>query len=551
MMRNLAVCGLTMAVAAMAFLAGRVSAPSHQLTGPTPAQPSLPSASVPRPERSGAARRRDPRTDLLRALQLPDGERHRATQRAMRAWLAEEGAAALREARDDPKLAEVVDAMTRVALVVDPDIFSQDPSLLAGVAEAYGPARTDADAIAALSRNLTQATLLDLQSGAGALGAHPISRFDQPITAADAYAEVESILAEPSPMRRMPRLLRLVSRMAASDPVGAAALVDGLPTSEREPAIDALIAQWAQSDPLATAHWLGNQGALAARHRFAHLAQLWGMADFHSANAFAATLSGTQRRGFLEGLASAVQHLPNPDRLAWVADFEGRPDHSGLALIVAQGIVQDDLGAALSLIESMPPAARMNGYANLLPMMAMRDPDAAMAAIETIRDPSQREQLIAMVAPIWAQIDPDRAINQTLDLAPGPTRDQALGSIALGLAHLDSQRAIEAIGQIEDPEIRNAPLQALLGHLEDENEALRLGREHGIDREAVLEARASSPAGLSGSFMPMPLMMAPSGAVVDLGPGSSTAVFAAPPMVMLDDGRRGAGAADGQSNGNP
>ena len=90
---------------------------------------------MPELERFDASIPRDPHTELLQALELPPAERRLAIHRAMNAWLAEEGAAAVRTARDDPRLVEVVDVMMQVAMVVDPDIFIEDPSLLEGFGE--------------------------------------------------------------------------------------------------------------------------------------------------------------------------------------------------------------------------------------------------------------------------------------------------------------------------------------------------------------------------------------------------------------------------------
>ena len=77
---------------------------------------------MPELERFDASIPRDPHTELLQALELPPAERRLAIHRAMNAWLAEEGAAAVRTARDDPRLVEVVDVMMQVAMVVDPHI---------------------------------------------------------------------------------------------------------------------------------------------------------------------------------------------------------------------------------------------------------------------------------------------------------------------------------------------------------------------------------------------------------------------------------------------
>ena len=546
MVRNFAITFLAAAAVAMAFFAGRASAPEPTPTQPTPTLAGVANESMPGSGRFDTSMRQDARAKLLRALELPTEERKRAIHQAVNAWLAQDGAAAIRAARDDPRLAEVVDLMTRIALVVHPDVFVEDPSLLQGVAEVNRLIAAGAEPIAAQVLDQERRGLFDLRLGAAmGVGARPFSGEGQPLSLEDAYAEVESILAEQSPMKRLPRLQMLVHQMAENDPAAAATLVDSLPASSKRHAINALITPWGRSDPSAAAHWLGNQGDQAPKQGFTQLAQQWGMGDFHSAGAFADTLSGAQRRAFLEGLAVATHSMPNSEKLAWIAKLEGDPNYPSLAVMVGQAIAQEDMAAAVSLIESLPQKERLNGFASVLPMMVMQDPEATMATIEAIGDRSQRDQLVAMIAPVWAQADPDRAMGQVLDLAPGPTRNQALASIAFGLAQVDSQRAIEAIDQIDDPRFRRAPVHGLLGFLEDENEAIRLGREHGFDREAVLEVRANSPLSLSGGIT-MPFALGPGGAIVGVGPRSFTSSFATPSMVMMNDGRGKLSAADDQ-----
>ena len=509
MVRNLAFSCLAVVVAAIAFFAGRVTAPSPGSANPTPTPPSISSASMPELERFDASIPRDPHTELLQALELPPAERRLAIHRAMNAWLAEEGAAAVRTARDDPRLVEVVDVMMQVAMVVDPDIFIEDPSLLEGFGEGGQLLASRAEEVAVLSRDLLRQALLDHQIDAGmGFGEFPPALDGQPLTLEDAYAEVESILADRRPMERWQRLHGVVYQMAASDLSAAAALVETLPASAKQHAASALIAYWAQSDPSAAAHWLSNQGDQSSQGHFAQLAHQWGMRDFHNANGFAAILSGAQRRDFLEGLANAAHNLPSSEKLAWIGNLEGDPDYPSLATIVAQDIAYDDLGAALSLIGPLPPTERSNAYGSFLPTMAAQDPEGAMATIEAIGDPSQR--------------------------------DQALAAITFGLAFVDPQQAIEAIDQIEDPKTRHVPVMMVLGQLEDENEAIRLGREHGFDRQAVVEMRANSS---RERITAAPFVFSSDGAI-GFGPRS----FAAPSMIMLDDGRGSSGMADGQTD---
>ena len=55
--------------------------------------------------------------------------------------------------------------------------------------------------------------------------------------------------------------------------------------------------------------------------------------------------------------------------------------------------------------------------------------------------------------------------------------------------HLDVDRALDAISEIEDPEVRKGPVRQLLFMVESDEEAIRLGRDYGFDRDAVLELR--------------------------------------------------------------
>ena len=492
--RTLSISLLILAVAAGAFFAGRFSAQSSGAANQTLLPPSIPSAPTPKLKRHTAAVHQDPHAALLQALKLPAEERKWATRRAMHAWLVDEGAAALRAARDDPRLAEVIDMMMLIALVVDPDIFIEDPSLLKGIAFAEQPIAADADSIAALSQDLARAALLVLQSGGEmGLGAEPYAENGGPLSVAEAYAEVEIILTERSPIKRQAQLRELVSRLAQSHLADAVALVDSLPAADRQHAIDALIDHWAESDPEAAAFWLANQQDQTSAQRFTQLAQSWGKQDFHSANAFAASLPSLERLSFLEGLASTIQHLPNQEKLAWLASFESEPNYPNLAASVATLIGQEDAGAAMSLIETLPPVHRTKSYSHVVPNMVIENPEAAWSAIDAVADPAERDLVVSIFASLWAQMDPDRAVEQMLELPPGPVRDRALASLAQGLSHLDEQEgAIGAFEEAQSPALRRGRVTKLLGLLEDEREAIRLGSEHGLDRQAVLEVRANS-----------------------------------------------------------
>ena len=53
----------------------------------------------------------------------------------------------------------------------------------------------------------------------------------------------------------------------------------------------------------------------------------------------------------------------------------------------------------------------------------------------------------------------------------------------------DLDRAIDVINEIEDPDVRRGPVRQLLFTVESDDEAIRLGRDYGFDRDAVLKLR--------------------------------------------------------------
>ena len=101
------VTGVTaLAAIAAAFFVGRATAPgSAPVIAVAPFEPAAGAAAERPPTARAAAPSPDPRTRLLAALDQAGEERNRAVRRAMTAWLAAEGADAIRSAREDPELA--------------------------------------------------------------------------------------------------------------------------------------------------------------------------------------------------------------------------------------------------------------------------------------------------------------------------------------------------------------------------------------------------------------------------------------------------------------
>ena len=484
------------------FIVGRVSAPNLDpaFVAPAPpftADPSAPGLALPRLSLSAAMEPRDARAELLRAMQQPATERSRAVRVALIAWLAAGGAQALAAVRNDPELAPVAGQMIRIALYAYPEVFLDDPSLLEDVPDAEQLITTAAIAVAAFDPDVARALVEEHLSGSRhgdellmAIGqVDPVRSRALPVE--DVRSELESLLAAGDPMQHLPRVHHLLSLVAADDPAAAAALMEDLPGRSASFAIGPLIETWSRSDPEEAARWLASRGAPFYRHELGRLAELWGERDFNAASLFAESLTGARRAEFLSGMASAVARKSRDDALAWLSRYEGEPAYPQLVANAAGQLAHKDFDAALTLIETLPAKERPNAYTAVLPRLAFQDPEAAINRIVELEDESMRNLLLPMATSLWGQLDVDSALDWALDLQPGSTRDTAIASVVAPLMRYDTDQAMDAIEQIDDPKERRASVQQLLLTVESDEAAILIGRDHGFDRDAVLELRES------------------------------------------------------------
>lgn len=435
----------------------------------------------------------DPRGDLLRALKQAEPERTRAIRVAMNAWLTAEGAAAIMAARDDPDLGDVANRMTQLALFAYPEIFVDTPSLLKGIPDAKQSIAMVVGAIAKFDPDAAR-TMIDAHLSGSMyrdVMLSAVDQFERPEQ--DPQAELESIVAGPGMGSQHRRLRQLVNRVAADDPLAAAELIDGLPASLREYATQALVETWSGTDPEEAARWLAEKNVQVSGGSLNRLAGRWGQSDFEAANAFADTLTGRKRALFLTGLAGATQRWSKEEMLAWVSRYEGEPAYPDLMVSVAQRFAREDVGAAIELVETLPERIRLASYRSIVRSFAFRNPEAAVALMDKIGNESVRDDLVPMVSKLWARNDVESALEWALDLSPGRPRDEAIASIASSLINIETEfdmdRAIAAIDTIEDPEVRKGAAWQLLFVMASDDEAIRLGRDYGFDRDHVLALR--------------------------------------------------------------
>ena len=459
-----------------------------------PLEPAAGAAAEQPPTARAAAPSPDPRTRLLAALEQSGEERDRAVRRAMNAWLAAEGAGAIRSAREHPELKSLAGRMVRLALYAYPEIFQDDPSLLDDDPDRDRLISMSVSSIAgfdpALARALVSRHLADTEYGDAMLGAvdHFESLAGPSPSLADARTELASILAESNMMKRLPRLMLLVERMASSDPASAAQLIDEIPRSSSTMAINTLVHRWSVSDPQA-ADWLAGKDAQIARQGWTALAQGWAQQDLEAASAYADNLTGTARTVFLRGLAAATARMPTGNTQAWLSRYRDDPVYADLVRGVAGQLAMHDVQAAMSLIEDLPARQRLDSYGSVIPMLAMQDPEAAVDVVDQLEDDDARSSLMPIVASMWAQNDAQAALDWASDRPRGKARDTAISQIASVLVRIDPDLAIDAIDAVDDPQVRKASVSQLLVQLESEQEAVRVGRRYDFDRDSVLALR--------------------------------------------------------------
>lgn len=489
-------------VSAIGFFIGRASLPESPpiIASPKSAEQRNQPESNPSTHRAASLDeelRLNPRTELLRAMRQSGTNRNQAVRLAMNAWLVADGAAAIIAIREDPELAELADAMLQMALIAYPELILEDPSLIRGHSEAEWLVQYVANVLATVDPQVAR-RIIEVSPVDSSYHAAVLARIEDkkesltPLSLDDAHAELDSILAIRNRTGRTNRLRALVNRVASDNPEAATELIDRLPRSLSEHIVGSLIFPWVEQNPKAAADWLATRPASESEAGMHMLASLWGNQDFEMASAFADTLKGMQRNQFLHGLVDAAQRGTHSEALAWLSQYEGDPVYLQLAERVFLSIAQEDVYAAVALIDNLSSEVQTPVYASVLPMLAMEDPQAAMRVVNELDSESVRDLFFPTMASIWAEDEPRHALEWAIRLEKGASRDEAMANIATSGMQFDPDSAIEALKEIESSDLQDSILNMCLRLAESDDLAIRLGRQFGIDREAVLELRKKS-----------------------------------------------------------
>ena len=277
-----------------------------------------------------------------------------------------------------------------------------------------------------------------------ALYTKPVDKAPEPDNAADATAwqsRWQQLLGQASSPARDRALVALLEQLAKTDPQRALALA-------------AAESNWRLRDELRDASLRG-----------------WASTDAKSAGDHALTLRIDNRRravaAVLEGAASASPDSAVRTALRLCAadpDPAGDYGHATIAALVKNGAFTDAVRFGQELGTEKFPFILKSAYYE----WALHQPDAALASVESIRDPVTRSQAASEVYFGWARADAKGLATYALTLPAGDARTRALAEALPQWVEKDPVTAIAWInendtgGDFDDGAAAVANTQALI-----------------------------------------------------------------------------------------
>lgn len=207
----------------------------------------------------------------------------------------------------------------------------------------------------------------------------------------------------------------IVEAVAAKDPRGALAMLDGKQIKGGQQMLGSVLAAWARTDPLAAgAEWQKRSASPGASNALSGLMVAWAERDPEGAFAWSRSLTkGSDRR-------SAVESC--------LAKLAGR-----------------DAQAALRMAESLPPGERAGALPSVIYAWSQDDPDAAEAWALARKNPLERSQMLARLANNMDFADPERAARLARELPKGDQRTSFLQQAMGYLSYSDDDEAMQRL----------------------------------------------------------------------------------------------------------
>jgi hypothetical protein len=195
-----------------------------------------------------------------------------------------------------------------------------------------------------------------------------------------------------------------------------------------------------RGDPVAALDWMLARATSVPAAAFEHVGFIYAQSDPRGAAAYVDRVPSGARAAWIAAVAVGYAAADLQGATLFLERFRGEPAFDRGAVMLAQQLATSDPPAAAQLLASVGTRAAGDASAELAiaRSWAERDP-AAAAAWAMDLGPLHRTIAVSIVTSIWGSRDPDAVRAWALRLPPGDQRDMALGAAlrVRGAAPLD------------------------------------------------------------------------------------------------------------------
>ena len=266
----------------------------------------------------------------------------------------------------------------------------------------------------------------------------------------------------PEGPQRVSTTMNLLTRMAASDPKGAAEIFQTLPAEQASNQLAQFAGSLATGNLDFAKDWVDQLGDPALKMQA--IRSIATMAARSEPKAAAEWLLEKQPSADLSWILNNwVRNAPK-DAMAWAKNLpEGDAKRSAQATIVQQLAFSDIEQARKVFASELSPEAQMSSAGILGGQWANRDVNGARAWAESLPSGGARDNALGSVARAWAQRDLGAAAQWLERFESGDSRDRMVTQFASVAAQKNPATAVAWAATIADPDLRGAQLEQLAG----------------------------------------------------------------------------------------
>ncbi len=266
----------------------------------------------------------------------------------------------------------------------------------------------------------------------------------------------------PQGPQRVATTVNLLSRMAASDPKGAAEIFQTLPADQASNQLAQFAGSLASGNLDFAKEWVDQLGD--AKVKMQAVRSIAGVVARSEPKAAAEWLMEKQPSADLTWILNGwVRNAPK-EAMAWAKNLpEGDAKRSAQASIVQQ-LAYSDLEQARKVFASeLSAEAQTSSASSLAGQWANRDVNAARSWAESLPSGGARDNALGSVARAWAQRDIGAAAQWLQRSEAGDSRDRMVKEFASVAVQKDPATAVAWAATIADPDLRGAQLEQLAG----------------------------------------------------------------------------------------